>query len=124
MEDIFQTFLTATKEELKGAADKLKDMTPPPMNTMLEKESRSSAMEKKIDRSKKITENVPPTTPGISSHILTYILLVLWFYFSLYMCIKHVLLHTKIIDLFVCVKDLKHNNSNAILHFRKNPIYA
>ena len=110
MEDIFQTFLTATKEELKGAADKLKDMAPPPMNTMLEKESRSSAMKKKIDRSKKITENVPPTTPGISSHILTYTLLVLWFYFSLYMCIKHVLLHTKIIDLFVCVEDLKHNN--------------
>lgn len=118
VEEIFQTFLTATKEELKGAADKLKDMTPPPMNTMLEKESRSSAVKKKIDRSKKITQNVPPTTPGISSHILTSILLVLWFYFSLYMCIKHVLLHTKIIDLFVCVKDLKHN-SNAILHFRK-----
>ena len=39
------------------------------------------------------------------------------------MCIKHVLLHTKIIDLFVCVKDLKHN-SNVILHFRKNPIYV
>lgn len=60
MEEIFQTFLTATKEELKGAADKLKDMTPPPMNTMLEKESRSSAVKKKIDRSKKITQNVPP----------------------------------------------------------------
>lgn len=100
MEEIFQTFLTATKEELKGAADKLKDMTPPPMNTMLEKESRSSAVKKKIDRSKKTTENVPPTTPGISSHILTYILLVFWFYFSLYMCIKHVQMYTKIIDVF------------------------
>lgn len=55
--------MTATKEELKGAADKLKDMTPSPMNTMLEKESRSSAVKKKIDRSNKITENVPPTTP-------------------------------------------------------------
>lgn len=77
------------------------------MNTMLEKDSRSSAVKKKIDRSKKITEHVPPTTPGISSHILTYFLLVLWFYFSLYMCIKHVLLHTKIIDLFVCGKDMK-----------------
>jgi len=51
VEEIFQTFLTATKEELKGAADKLKDMAPAPMNTMLEKESRSSAMKKKIDRS-------------------------------------------------------------------------
>ena len=71
MEEIFETFMTATKEELKGAAGKLKDMTPSPMNTMLEKESRSSAVKKKIDRSNKITENVLPTTPGISSHNLT-----------------------------------------------------
>jgi len=48
VEEIFQTFLTATKEELKGAEDKLKDMTPPPMNALLEKESRSSAMKKKL----------------------------------------------------------------------------
>ena len=75
MEDIFQTYLTSTKDELKGVADKLKDITPSPMNTMLEKESKSTAVQKKMERSKKITENVPPTTPGISSHILmTYIL--------------------------------------------------
>lgn len=61
VEEIFQTFMTATKEELKGAAQKLKDMIPSPMNTM--RESRSSAVKKKIDRSTKITENVPPTTP-------------------------------------------------------------
>ena len=64
MEEIFQTFLAATSEELKGAKDKLKDMTPSPMNTMLEKESKSDAVKKKIDRSKKTVENVPPTTPG------------------------------------------------------------
>ena len=78
MEEIFQTFMTATKEELKGAADKLKDMTPSPMKTMLEKESHSSAVKKKIDKSNKITENVPPTTPGITSHNLTDF----WFCFS------------------------------------------
>ena len=39
MEGIFETFMTATKDELKGAVDKLKDMTPAPMNMMLEKES-------------------------------------------------------------------------------------
>lgn len=60
MEEIFETFMTAINEELKGAADKLKDMTPSPMNTMLEKESHSSAVKKKIDESNKITENVPP----------------------------------------------------------------
>lgn len=60
----FQTFLTSTKDELKGASDKLKDITPSPMNTMLEKESKSTAVQKKMQRSKKITENVPPTTPA------------------------------------------------------------
>lgn len=77
MEDIFQMFLTSTKDELKGASDKLKDITPSPMNTMLEKESKSTAVQKKMERSKKITENVAPTTPGISSHIImTYILVL------------------------------------------------
>ena len=60
VEDIFQTFLTSTKDELKGASDKLKDITPSPMNTMLEKESKSTAVQKKMERSKKNTENVPP----------------------------------------------------------------
>ena len=64
VEDIFQTFIMATSEELKGASDKIGEMTPSPMNTMLEKESRSVAVKKKVDRSKKIVEDVPPTTPG------------------------------------------------------------
>ena len=99
MEEIFQTFLTATNDELKGAADKLKDMTPSPMNTMLEKESRSSAVKKKIERSKKITEDVPPTTPGISSHILTYL------------CC-----YTQSLIIFVCV-NLKNDNSSTVITF-------
>ena len=73
MEEIFQTFLTATSEELKGAADKLKEMTPSPMNSMLEKEPISDAIKKRNDRSKKIVEDVPPTTPltpGMKVHIL------------------------------------------------------
>ena len=57
---IFQTHLTSTKDELKGAADKFKDITPSPMNTMLEKESKSTAVQEKMERSK-ITENVSPT---------------------------------------------------------------
>ena len=55
----------ASKDELKAAAKELKDKTPPPMNTMWEKQSRGDALEKKEARSKMVTQNVPPTTPGI-----------------------------------------------------------
>ena len=55
----------ASKDELKAAAKELKGKTPSPMNTMLEKQSGGDAMEKKAARSKMITQNVPPTTPGI-----------------------------------------------------------
>ena len=48
---------------MKSAAEKLKAMTPAPMNSMLEKESRTEAVQKRVDRSKKIVEDVPPTNP-------------------------------------------------------------
>ena len=47
VEEMSQTFLTATKEQLRSAAEKLKEMTPAPMNTTLEKESRADAVEKR-----------------------------------------------------------------------------
>lgn len=49
---------------MKTAAEKLKAMTPSPMNSMLEKEHRTDAIQKRIDRGKKIVEDVPPTNPG------------------------------------------------------------
>ena len=49
---------------MKSAAEKLKAMTPPPMNSMLEKESRTDAVQKRVDRSKRTVEDVPPTTTG------------------------------------------------------------
>jgi len=48
---------------MKSAAENLKAMTPP-MNSMLEKESQTEAVQKRVDRGKKIVEDVPPTTPG------------------------------------------------------------
>ena len=65
VEEIYQTFLTATNEQLENAAEKLKEMTPLPMNTMLEKESKAYALQKRVARSKKVKEDVPPTTPGM-----------------------------------------------------------
>ena len=57
-----------SNDELEVAAKELKDITPPPMNTMMEKQSRSDALEKRAARSKLTTQNVPPTTPGTVYH--------------------------------------------------------
>ena len=46
VEDIFQAFMKASKDDLKAAAKELKDKTPPPMNTMMEKQSRVDALAK------------------------------------------------------------------------------
>ena len=65
VEEIFETFMEASKNQLKQAAQELKEKTPPPMNTMLQKQPKEEALQKKAARSNMVTENVPPTTPGI-----------------------------------------------------------
>jgi hypothetical protein len=62
VQDIYETFLTATEEDLKKASNKLKDMTPEPMNSMLEKQSKADAITKRTERSKMVIQDVPPTT--------------------------------------------------------------
>lgn len=42
----------------------LSDMNPPPMNTMLERQSREEAIAKRQERKGKTVKDVPPTTPG------------------------------------------------------------
>ena len=64
VEDIYNTFLAATSEELKNAAQKLKELTPLPMNSMLQKQPRAEAIAKRLERSKMEIIDVPPTTPG------------------------------------------------------------
>ncbi|XP_015749382.1 PREDICTED: uncharacterized protein LOC107329161 [Acropora digitifera] len=64
VEEIFQTFIKASKEEIKDAASKLREKTPAAMNTMLEKQSREEAIKKKEERSQMVVKDVPPTTPG------------------------------------------------------------
>ena len=59
--------MKATKDNLKDAATKLQEKTPAPMNTMLEKQPRAEALQKRAERSKMVTKDVPPTTPGIKS---------------------------------------------------------
>ena len=57
--------MKASKDNLKDASTKLQENTPAPMNTMLEKQPRAEALQKRAERSKMVTKDVPPTTPGI-----------------------------------------------------------
>ena len=57
--------MEASKDNLKDAAKELKEKTPPPMNTMLQKQPRPEALQKRDARSKMVTDNIPPTTPGL-----------------------------------------------------------
>lgn len=70
VEEIFQTFLMATPEQLAAATQELNEMTPAPMNTMLEKQPVAEAIEKRRRRRAMIVEDVPPTTPGEVSKIV------------------------------------------------------
>lgn len=67
---------------MQDAAGKLKELTPLPMNTMLERETKAAAVQRKEERNKKVVEDVPPTTPGkvgdttfgINHHFPSYII--------------------------------------------------
>ena len=61
---MFQTFLSATKDDLKKASISLKQSTPVAMNTMLAKQPKEEAIKKREERKKMVVKNVPPTTPG------------------------------------------------------------
>ena len=64
MEEIFQTFISACKDELQDASTKLREKTPAAMNTMIEKQPRADAFQKRRERSRMVVKDVPPTTPG------------------------------------------------------------
>ena len=64
VEEIFQTFLNVTKDDLKKAATQLKENTPSAMN-MHNKQSKAEAVNKRDERKKIVLKDVPPTTPGI-----------------------------------------------------------
>ena len=49
VEEIYQTFLDR-QEELKGEMDEVNKMTPPPMDTILAKQPKSTAIKKKTNR--------------------------------------------------------------------------
>ena len=62
---MFQTYLSSSEDELQQAARKLRNTTPAPINTSLQKQPREEAVAKKVKRSKMVVTDVPPTsTPG------------------------------------------------------------
>lgn len=65
VEEIFQTFLEANQQKgtLSNAAKELREATPLPMNSMLTKEPKESALLKKQKRKSMVVEDVPPTVP-------------------------------------------------------------
>lgn len=65
MEEIFQTYLKASKDDLDDAASKLKRMVPAPMNSMLDKQPRGEAIKKMEKRRSMVVADIPPTIPGI-----------------------------------------------------------
>ena len=69
VEDMFQTYMNASTDELKDANTELYEKTPAAMNTMLEKQPRAEALLKRQQRSKMVVTDVPPTTPGTLYHI-------------------------------------------------------
>lgn len=72
VEDIYQVMLSAIMEKkLETFQKELKEMTPLPMNTMLEKQSKTEAIAKKAKRLSMIAVNVPPTNPGCISVCLS-----------------------------------------------------
>lgn len=50
-------------KQLGAAANELRDKAPLPMNSMLQKEDRKVAVERRQARQKMEVVNVPPTTP-------------------------------------------------------------
>ena len=51
---MLQTYLASSKDELQQAPRKLRNMTPAPIDTMLQKQPREEAIAKKIKRSKMV----------------------------------------------------------------------
>ena len=65
IEDVYQTLLEAmnTTSCLGSAVRELKGLTPLPMNSIPDKETRESALDSRQKRKKMVLKNIRPTTP-------------------------------------------------------------
>ena len=70
---MYQTFQDAQRKgNLEEEKDKLKKMTPEPMNTMLTKQPRDEAIKKRKDRRAMVVEDVPPTSTSLKNKYSVY----------------------------------------------------
>ena len=60
--------LSAESDEIKKAYKELVDITPAPMNTMLEKQPRKEAI-KMIERKEMVVADVPPTAGTVRVNV-------------------------------------------------------
>ncbi|XP_046864355.1 uncharacterized protein LOC124458369, partial [Xenia sp. Carnegie-2017] len=70
-DELYHTMMKATKKQFEKASEELSNMSPAPMHTMFERQSRAKAIKKKINRQKMVVANVPPTNvqPTVSNNI-------------------------------------------------------
>ncbi|XP_029210526.2 uncharacterized protein LOC114974462 [Acropora millepora] len=61
VEELYQFYLSTSKEELAIAVDELKEMTPQPMVSMFDKQPKEAAVQKRSERKRMVTKEVPPT---------------------------------------------------------------
>lgn len=61
VEELYQFYLKSSKEDLASAVDELKEMTPQPMLSMFEKQPKEAAVQKRSERKRMVTKEVPPT---------------------------------------------------------------
>ncbi len=64
VDDIFETFVQSTEDNREHAAEALAEITPSPMDTMLEKQSKDEAIIKRNQRKQMVIEDVPATETG------------------------------------------------------------
>ena len=62
VEDIFQTCMSLSHKQLSEEAQHIKESTPAPMNTMLEKQSKDEAIKQWKDGKSMAASDIPPTT--------------------------------------------------------------
>lgn len=61
VKELYQFYLSTTKEELASAVDVLQEMTPQPMLSMFGKQHKEAAVQKWSERKRMVTKEVPPT---------------------------------------------------------------
>ena len=62
--ELYDCFLESTKEEIRGAREDLEEMTPRPMNSILDKQPVVEAVRKRTERKSMIVQEVPSTMTG------------------------------------------------------------